>query len=248
MRTELQTDMFTYDQPGQNTDIRGILRYDNAPAAGFPGDPASDDPGPGVPGLSDVDGMTALVALTPEPAPEATRAYPVTVSFQYTDDGQFLGFMNSTSWDPLAGSTLMAVLGNPTGFAPEGVSAPNDDQLLATEDSIQVVDIRVDNLDDGDHPFHLHGHRPWIMGSGEGRYVGQALDTTNPLRRDTVLIPAYSWLVLRFVTDNPGVWAFHCHLAWHMSAGLLMQFVSQPSALARMEVPRDVVAQCRVQY
>lgn len=26
MRTELQTDMFTYDQPGQNTDIRGIVR------------------------------------------------------------------------------------------------------------------------------------------------------------------------------------------------------------------------------
>lgn len=60
------------------------------------------------------------------------------------------------------------------------------------------------------------------MGSGLGRYTGQALNATNPLRyaliflshypgrlglreharRDTVLIPAYSWTVLRFVTDN----------------------------------------------
>ena len=40
------------------------------------------------------------------------------------------------------------------------------------------------------------------MGTGAGRYNGQELNTTSPLRRDTVLIPAYSWVVLRFVTDN----------------------------------------------
>jgi multicopper oxidase len=40
------------------------------------------------------------------------------------------------------------------------------------------------------------------MGSGAGRYNGQELNATSPLRRDTVFIPAYSWVVLRFVTDN----------------------------------------------
>ncbi len=40
------------------------------------------------------------------------------------------------------------------------------------------------------------------MGSGAGRYTGQELNATSPLRRDTVLIPAFSWTVLRFVTDN----------------------------------------------
>lgn len=29
-------------------------------------------------------------------------------------------------------------------------------------------------------------------------------------RRDTVVIPAYNWMILRFVADNPGYWAFHC--------------------------------------
>jgi hypothetical protein len=40
------------------------------------------------------------------------------------------------------------------------------------------------------------------MGSGAGRYTGQELNATSPLQRDTVLIPAYSWVVLRFVSDN----------------------------------------------
>jgi hypothetical protein len=40
------------------------------------------------------------------------------------------------------------------------------------------------------------------MGTGGGRYIGQALNNTNPLRRDTILIPAYSYMVLRFVVDN----------------------------------------------
>jgi len=109
------------------------------------------------------------------------------------------------------------------------------------------------------------------MGEGAGRYSGQELNATSPLRRDTILIPAYSWMVLRFVTDNrerslfspelrdvlnsharlrirlltkAGVWAFHCHLSWHMAAGLLMQISSQPSALAKLTVPQDIVTQC----
>ena len=40
------------------------------------------------------------------------------------------------------------------------------------------------------------------MGTAAGRYQSQPLNNTNPLRRDTVLIPAYSWMVLRFVVDN----------------------------------------------
>jgi hypothetical protein len=91
----------------------------------------------------------------------------------------------------------------------------------------------------------LTGFRSHRMGTGAGRYTGQELNATSPLRRDTILIPAYNWLVLRFITDNPGLWAFHCHISWHMSAGLLMQFSSLPSNLARLDVPQDIVAYCK---
>jgi len=245
MRATLQSDMFTYDQPGQNVDIRGVFRYNDGLKTGLPGDPSSPDPGPGVSGLSVVDGTTVLAPLVVEAAPNATSAVHVAFAFQRTAEGQFLGFMNSTSWLPLNGtSTLLAVHQNPTGYAPAGAGIGAGDQFLVTEDTIQVLDVQIDNLDDGDHPFHLHGHRFYIMGTGAGRYTGQELNTTAPLQRDTVLIPAYSWLVLRFITDNPGVWAFHCHLAWHMAAGLLMQFSSLPSKLAALDVPQDIVAQC----
>jgi len=29
-------------------------------------------------------------------------------------------------------------------------------------------------------------------------------------------------LLLRVITDNAGVWAFHCHVSWHLEAGLMM--------------------------
>jgi len=90
--------------------------------------------------------------------------------------------MNTTSWEPLSGTTtLLSVQKDPTGYAPVGVRVGVGEQLLWTEDSIQVLDLIIvrmlrlavpvplsyaralkDNLDDGDHPFHLHGHRPWM--------------------------------------------------------------------------------------
>jgi len=153
--------------------------------------------------------------------------------------------MNTTSWEPLKGNTtLLSARSNPNGYAATGGAIASGDQFMITEDSIQVVDLRIDNLDDGDHPFHLHGHRPWIMGTGAGRYIGQQLNSTNPLRRDTILIPAYSYMVLRFVTDNPGLWAFHCHISWHMAAGLLMQINSLPSKSAQLDVPQDIISNC----
>jgi hypothetical protein len=59
-----------------------------------------------------------------------------------------------------------------------GSSIVSGDQFMVTEDSIQVIDLQIvsllplltqhpltmrqDNLDDGGHPFHLHGHSPWM--------------------------------------------------------------------------------------
>ena len=71
-------------------------RYADAPSEGLPGDPGSPDPGPGVDGLGDVDGTTALVSLVPEPAPQATRSYALAFDFQTTAEHLFLGFMNTT--------------------------------------------------------------------------------------------------------------------------------------------------------
>lgn len=48
------------------------------------------------------------------------------------------------------------------------------------------------------------------------------------MRRDTVLVQPNGHAVLRFRTDNPGVWVFHCHIEWHVASGLIATFIEAP--------------------
>lgn len=46
----------------------------------------------------------------------------------------------------------------------------------------------------------------------------------NAVVKDTVIIPDGGYVVVRFIADNPGVWFFHCHLAFHSQIGNLYDF------------------------
>lgn len=41
----------------------------------------------------------------------------------------------------------------------------------------------------------------------------------DPVYRDTADIPAFEWLAIRFVTNNPGAWLMHCHMQYHLLVG-----------------------------
>ncbi|KAH9934150.1 multicopper oxidase-domain-containing protein [Fomitopsis serialis] len=155
---------------------------------------------------------------------------------------KYLAFINETSWEPLNNtSSLFSHLGNAT---PTGSSNFDGSQLMTTVNDVSVVEMIIDNLDDGDHPFHLHGYKFWIMDGGDGRWQGQTPNNTTPMLRDTVVIPAYTWMILRFVADNPGYWAFHCHIQWHMAAGLLFQFNILPAKSAQFRIPQYMLDMC----
>ncbi|KAB8292934.1 hypothetical protein EYC80_007298 [Monilinia laxa] len=85
------------------------------------------------------------------------------------------------------------------------------------------------------HPIHLHGHDFYILGTGVGTYNntinGPNLDYDNPTRRDVAMLPAGGWLVLAFQTDNPGAWLMHCHIGWHASGGLAVQFLESQNQI-----------------
>jgi len=66
------------------------------------------------------------------------------------------------------------------------------------------------------HPMHLHGHRFQVVEIDNMRISGAV--------RDTILVPPNKRVVLAFDADNPGTWAFHCHLAYHMHAGMFTTF------------------------
>ncbi|KHN99837.1 Multicopper oxidase family protein [Metarhizium album ARSEF 1941] len=46
------------------------------------------------------------------------------------------------------------------------------------------------------------------------------LNTRNPLRKDTVYIPAMGYVVMRFPLRNDGLWLLHCHVLWHQAVGM----------------------------
>ena len=49
-----------------------------------------------------------------------------------------------------------------------------------------------------------------------------------------------SWIILRFADKNPGLWYMHCHINWHMQAGLMLllhELPSQQSSTTSVTVP-----------
>jgi len=99
-------------------------------------------------------------------------------------------------------------------------------------DTVQVI---VNNLGSLAHPFHMHGHHLYMLGYGKtraGPYVPQRDNSTlllnSPPRRDSFLVDSSTWVVFRFVANNPGAWAFHCHIEWHLNTGMAMVWNVDP--------------------
>jgi len=104
---------------------------------------------------------------------------------------------------------------------------------------MNVIQLVINNPFFGPHPFHLHGHHFWVLGTGaidDGNYNATKYNLTlTGAKRDTFLIQEQSWAVIRFVADNPGVWLFHCHIDWHGLSGMAVTFIE-----ARERFVRDV--------
>jgi FtsP/CotA-like multicopper oxidase with cupredoxin domain len=62
------------------------------------------------------------------------------------------------------------------------------------------------------HPMHLHGH-PFQVVEIDGQPLSGAV-------RDTVLVPPSARVSVVFDANNPGYWALHCHLLYHLDAGM----------------------------
>jgi iron transport multicopper oxidase len=76
----------------------------------------------------------------------------------------------------------------------------------------EIVQIVVNNLDSGRHPFHLHGHAFQAVYRSEeeaGVWADSNVTETDlpqtPMRRDTLVIYPNGNMVMRFKADNPGM-------------------------------------------
>ncbi|KAI9814972.1 MAG: hypothetical protein M1826_002104 [Phylliscum demangeonii] len=110
--------------------------------------------------------------------------------------------------------------------------------------SNETVRVVVNNKSPASHPMHLHGHSMQVLHEGEGVWDGTSItNVNNPQRRDVQMVRTGGHLVIQYTTDNPGVWPFHCHIAWHLSSGLYVNFLEHPDAIAKREQIPGVVRQ-----
>src|SRR3984893_10616334 len=74
------------------------------------------------------------------------------------------------------------------------------------------VDLMIKNKTLMPHPMHLHGHEFQVVEIDGKRFSGAV--------RDSVLVTSGTRVVIAFDANNPGWWAFHCHLVYHLDAGM----------------------------
>jgi FtsP/CotA-like multicopper oxidase with cupredoxin domain len=91
-----------------------------------------------------------------------------------------------------------------------GLAYPNNNSLEVKEG--ERVGILIRNDTGMSHPMHLHGHDVQVV-EIDGKSVNGAL-------RDTLIVPPKSAIKVIFDANNPGIWAFHCHILYHSAAGM----------------------------
>lgn len=93
------------------------------------------------------------------------------------------------------------------------------------------------------HPWHLHGHDFWVLAYGEEKFTEEkdvgSFNLDNPPFRNTAVIFPYGWTALRFVADNPGAWAFHCHIEPHLHLGMGVIFTEGDQSIG--DIPKETL-------
>lgn len=179
-----------------------------------------------------------LVPINKPAPPEARQCILLQAIMDRDGDGVCRGRLNETIMSKRhAGNMLLDYLSN------SRQDQQDADSLIF--DSPDPVDFVIRNMDDGPHPFHLHGHHMWLIESGLTNDTNFEKYQT-PSYRDTVWVPPNGWLKLRIVPDNPGIWALHCHNIWHAASGMEFTFVSHPERLVLQKPPTEWFELCKV--
>ncbi|OAA42872.1 multicopper oxidase [Beauveria brongniartii RCEF 3172] len=189
------------------------------------------------------DGMQLL--------PEPQRTVKLEVKMDNLGDGSnYALFNNNTYREPKVPSLYTALTAGELATNPKVYGDYTNSFVLEKDEIVQIV---INNLDDGRHPFHLHGHQFQVIhrsGEDGGEFIESAqmqpAFPSTPMRRDTVVVEGNGNAVLRFKADNPGVWLFHCHIEWHIVSGLLATFVEAPLELQKtISLPASHLDNCK---
>ncbi|KAH6889240.1 Cupredoxin [Thelonectria olida] len=217
-------------------------------------------------GLDPYDDFNLVPYDKQELLPDPDVEINVTVIMQNLMTGYNYAFLDNITYTPPKVPALYTVMSS--GESAGNASIYGDFTHSQVLEHNQVVQIVVNNADSGTHPFHLHGHTFQMIDRAPG-YGPHFYDYLNgdpvpydprnhsafpkyPARRDTFVLPAQGYFVIRFVADNPGVWIFHCHIDWHLSSGLAMLLIEAPKQIQeKVTIPQahyDVCEAAGVPY
>ena len=104
------------------------------------------------------------------------------------------------------------------------------------------------------HPIHLHGHSFFVVDIGYPKYdpiTGFKTErniyepkehciTHTTVRKDTVIVPADGYVVINFISNNPGYWFLHCHIEAHQLEGMAVLVNEAPIEQKWLEVPEGL--------
>ncbi|WOO83946.1 Laccase-2 [Vanrija pseudolonga] len=192
-----------------------------------------------------------LVPSLPEDAPAET----VTAAQLDSHSGVFL--------DPQTGAPYLSLAFNNTPYlnyinspffselaAGRALNASNIPSVTFNNDG--TADLIINLLDPQPlaHPFHLHGRPFYLIARGNGSLTTADIPALtninlhNPIRRDTLTITPGTWALLRIKLDDPGVWALHCHIGWHLAVGKMAAVTIRQHEFSKQVPPAEWNALC----
>ncbi|CAE6417896.1 unnamed protein product [Rhizoctonia solani] len=206
------------------TNVFAVLRYQGAPNA----EPTTEQgTAIGTPLVEE-----NLHALINPGAPGGSNPADVQVNLtigRTTIDGKVAFTFNGIQYKSPSLPTLLKILAN---NATTNADFGTDEHTLALPFNKTIELVITGGVD---HPIHLHGHVFDVVQS-----LGGSINYVNPPRHDVVRVSS-TGVILRFRTDNPGPWFVHCHIDWHLEAGLAVVFAEAPDQ-ARIGPQRVVPA------
>ncbi|KAK7053710.1 Cupredoxin [Favolaschia claudopus] len=200
--------------------VKGILRYAGAPAK----DPSTSatispvalDGGGSASMLQEFQ----LATLINPGAPGGSAPADHVIDLDFDTAGNGIWEINGIVYTPPDLPTLLKIINGATVASDFTVS---EHTFILQQN--EVVELRIHGSDHGiTHPFHLHGHAFDVVQSASG-----PVNYKNPPRRDVVAVEQ-GGVVIRFRADNPGPWFLHCHIDFHLEAGLAVVFAEAPAA------------------
>ncbi|KAF8890409.1 Cu-oxidase-domain-containing protein [Infundibulicybe gibba] len=173
--------------------------------------------------LSVPSSATLPLVPTPVMVPDVNITLDLVVT-----DGKAIWNVNNISYLHPTVPTLNKVLAGPVNAS--SFDPTENTFILPAHKTIQITFPPTD--DDDAHPLHLHGNNFQVIKS----MTSPDLNVVNPIRRDVVGVGG-SGTTIRFRTDNAGPWFFHCHIFWHMQAGLATVMLADPDTTRKTVKP-----------